>query len=137
RRPEHDGPRFGGEEAGGAGRPAAGAEPARDGRAGSLTLRAAALALALMLAPAAAAQEAPAVPVYGFEVVRVWPHDRTAFTQGLVWHDGALLEITGRYPSTVRRVRLEDGEVLDLRTLDTTYFGEGLTELDGRVFTLT
>lgn len=100
-------------------------------------MRAAALALALMLAPAVAAQEAPSVPVYGFEVVRVWPHDRTAFTQGLVWHDGALLESTGRYPSTVRRVRLEDGEVLDLRTLDTAYFGEGLTELDGRVFTVT
>jgi len=97
-------------------------------------LRAAALVLALLIAPAASAQD---VPVYGFEVVRVWPHDRTAFTQGLTWYAGHLLESTGRYPSTVRRIRLEDGAVLDRRTLDAAYFGEGLTEIDGRVFTLT
>ena len=101
-------------------------------------MRAAAIALALLVAPvAASAQEPPAVPVYGYEVVRVFPHDRTAFTQGLAWHDGQLLESTGRYPSTVRRVRLEDGAVLDLKVLDTAWFGEGLTEIDGRVFTLT
>ncbi|MBF0664621.1 MAG: glutaminyl-peptide cyclotransferase [Brevundimonas sp.] len=100
-------------------------------------MRAAVLILALLLAPAAAAQEPVSVPVYGYEVVHVWPHDRTAFTQGLAWHDGGLLESTGRYPSTVRRVRLEDGAVLERRVLDTVYFGEGLTEIDGRVFTLT
>jgi glutamine cyclotransferase len=101
-------------------------------------LRAAAIALALLFTPAAAgAQEPPPVPVYGYEVVRVWPHDRTAFTQGLTWHEGDLLESTGRYPSTVRRVRLEDGAVLSLRVLDTAYFGEGLTEIGGRVLTLT
>jgi glutamine cyclotransferase len=103
-----------------------------------VSVRAAAIALAFLLAPVAApAQERPPVPVYGYEVVRVWPHDRTAFTQGLAWHEGRLLESTGRYPSTVRRVRLEDGAVLDLEILDTAYFGEGLTEVDGRVFTLT
>ena len=101
-------------------------------------MRAAILALALLFTPAAAgAQEAPPVPVYSYEVVRVWPHDRTAFTQGLAWHDGDLLESTGRAPSTVRRVRLEDGAVLDLQLLDAAYFGEGLTEIDGRVLTLT
>ncbi|MCS6624572.1 glutaminyl-peptide cyclotransferase [Roseibacterium beibuensis] len=104
-----------------------------------------AIALALLLTPAAAvarpadlpAQEPVSVPVYGYEVVRVWPHDRTAFTQGLAWHEGDLLESTGRYPSTVRRVRLEDGAVLDRRVLDIEWFGEGLTEIDGRIFTLT
>ncbi len=80
---------------------------------------------------------APAVPVYGYEVVREWPHDPRAFTQGLVWRDGELLESTGRYPSTVRRVRLEDGAVLQRRELDPSLFGEGLTEIAGRVFTLT
>lgn len=101
-------------------------------------MREAAIALALLFTPlAAAAQEPPPVPVYGYEVVRVWPHDRTAFTQGLAWHEGDLLESTGRYPSTVRRVRLEDGAVLDLEVLDTAYFGEGLTEIGGRVLTLT
>lgn len=106
-------------------------------------MRAAALALALSLLPAAAAAQAAApsaqaeAPVYGFEVVRAWPHDRAAFTQGLIWHDGGLIESTGRYPSTVRKVRLEDGAVLSRRILDTTYFGEGLTEVGGRVFSLT
>jgi glutamine cyclotransferase len=91
------------------------------------------LGLTAWWAPAAAAQ----VPVYGFEVVRTFPHDRRAFTQGLAFRDGELLESTGRYPSTVRRVRLEDGAVLQRRELDDAYFGEGLTEINGRVVTLT
>ena len=104
-----------------------------------------ALLLVLLLTPPAASAQtaapataAPApVPVYGFEVVRTFPHDRRAFTQGLAFRDGELLESTGRYPSTVRRVRLEDGVVLQRRELDDAYFGEGLTEIDGRVVTLT
>ncbi len=92
------------------------------------------LGLAAFVAPAAAVAQ---VPVYGFEVVRTYPHDRRAFTQGLAFLDGELLESTGRYPSTVRRVRLEDGVVLQRRELDDAYFGEGLTEIDGRVMTLT
>ena len=86
--------------------------------------------------PASAPAQA-SVPVYGFEVVRAYPHDRRAFTQGLTFRDGALLESTGRYPSTVRRVRLEDGAVLQRRELDEVYFGEGLTEIDGRIVSLT
>jgi glutamine cyclotransferase len=99
---------------------------------------------AVCLAPTAAAAQTPpspppatTIPVYGFEVVRTFPHDRRAFTQGLVFHEGELLESTGRYPSTVRRVRLEDGAVLQRRELDDAFFGEGLTEIDGRVVTLT
>jgi glutamine cyclotransferase len=86
--------------------------------------------------PAPAAAGAP-VPIYGFEVVRTYPHDAGAFTQGLVFRDGELLESTGRYPSTVRRVRLEDGAVLHRRELDPTLFGEGLTVFEDRVLTLT
>jgi glutamine cyclotransferase len=105
-------------------------------------LRLLALLLAfLALAGAVEAQTVPdprqALPIYDYEVVRVWPHDRNAFTQGLAWFGGGLLESTGRSPSTVRRVRLEDGSVLQRRTLDPSLFGEGLTEIDGRVFTLT
>ena len=108
-------------------------------------MRVAALAFVLLLAPipaaaqSAAAPAAPAtpVPVYGFEVVRVYPHDPAAFTQGLVFRNGELLESTGRYPSTVRRVRLEDGVVLQQRELDEDYFGEGLTAVGDRVLTLT
>lgn len=98
-----------------------------------------ALLAGLLLAGSAAspASGSPVVPVYGYEVVRVWPHDRNAFTQGLAWRNGELLESTGRYPSTVRRVRLEDGVVLQRQELGSALFGEGLTEIDGRVFTLT
>lgn len=91
----------------------------------------------LLLADPTAAPAPPPVPVYGYEVVREWPHDPGAFTQGLAWRNGQLLESTGRYPSTVRRVRLEDGGVLQRRELDPTLFGEGLTEIAGQVFTLT
>lgn len=84
-----------------------------------------------------AASSTAVTPVYGYEVVRTFPHDPTAFTQGLVIRDGVLLESTGRAPSSVRRVRLEDGVVLQKRALDAEYFGEGLTEIDGRLITLT
>ena len=102
-----------------------------------LALPASAAAQAPGPAPSSSPQPAPArVPVYGYEVVRTFPHDPTAFTQGLVIRDGVLIESTGRNPSSVRRVRLEDGVVLQKRDLDPEYFGEGLTEKDGRVFSL-
>ena len=89
--------------------------------------------------PATPAPEAPPPhpPVEVFEVVRAYPHDPGAFTQGLVIADGRLFESTGRFPSTVREVRLEDGEVLAMAELDMVYFGEGLTELNGRLYSLT
>ncbi len=86
--------------------------------------------------PAPSAPSA-AVPIYDYGVVRTFPHDPTAFTQGLVLRDGVLLESTGRAPSSVRRVRLEDGVVLQKHELAPEYFGEGLTEIDGRLVTLT
>ena len=89
--------------------------------------------------PATPAPEAPPPhpPVEVFEVVRAYPHDPGAFTQGLVIADGRLFESTGRFPSTVREVRLEDGEVLAMAELDMVYFGEGLTEMNGRLYSLT
>jgi glutamine cyclotransferase len=99
------------------------------------------IALLALPLPAAAQTASPPpavrVPVYDVDVVREWPHDDTAFTQGLAWRDGQLLESTGRSPSTVRKVRLEDGAVLTRRVLDSAIFGEGLTEIDDRVLTLT
>lgn len=85
----------------------------------------------------ASSPAAAQVPVETWEVVRTYPHDPGAFTQGLVFRDGQLLESTGRYPSSVRRVRLEDGVVLQKRELDMVFFGEGLTEIDDRIVTLT
>lgn len=90
--------------------------------------------------PAPAPQPAPAAtPIarYGYEVVASYPHDPSAFTQGLVIADGVLTESTGRHPSSVRRVRLSDGEILTRRDLDPALFGEGLTVMDDRAFSLT
>jgi len=93
-------------------------------------------------AQTASAQTAPAVqppapPVYGYEIVNTYPHDPAAFTQGLIYRDGVLIESTGRHPSSVRRVRLEDGVVLEKTELPVEYFGEGLTDWADRVLTLT
>lgn len=68
-----------------------------------------------------------AVPVYGYRIVRVYPHDRHAFTQGLVYLNGELYESTGlNGASSVRRVELRSGRVLQRLSLDGKYFGEGL-----------
>jgi glutaminyl-peptide cyclotransferase len=67
------------------------------------------------------------VPLLGYKVVRSFPHDRQAFTQGLVYLDGVLYEGTGMNgKSGIRKVRLETGEVLQVRPLDAQYFGEGI-----------
>ncbi len=69
------------------------------------------------------------IAVYGYEVVRSYPHDPAAFTQGLVFRDGFLYESTGRNGrSTVRKVRLETGEILEQVMLGQQFFGEGLTD---------
>jgi glutaminyl-peptide cyclotransferase len=76
--------------------------------------------------------------VYGYEVVREYPHDANAFTQGLIYVDGFLCEstgITGR--SSVRKVRLETGEVIQQRAVNRADYGEGLTEWRGRLIQLT
>lgn len=74
------------------------------------------------------AQAPAAVPVHGYEVVRNYPHDATAFTQGLLYRDGHLFESTGlEGQSTLRQVELETGRVVRRHDLDKTLFGEGLT----------
>ena len=86
-----------------------------------------------------AQQRAPAGPLlWAARVLASYPHDPGAFTQGLVVHDGQLYESTGQYGhSSVRRVDLETGRVEQLKPLNFTYFGEGLTILDGRIYQLT
>lgn len=72
------------------------------------------------------------------EVVRTLPHDRDAFTQGLVVADGALYESLGRYgESRVRRIDLATGDVRTEAWLASTLFGEGLTRVGGRLIQLT
>jgi len=79
-----------------------------------------------------------AAPVYGYEVVNTYPHDRTAFTQGLIYRDGVLFESTGlNGGSSLRKVRLETGEVLQRSAVDKRYFAEGLTDWGSRLIQLT
>lgn len=75
---------------------------------------------------------------YTYEVVNAWPHDPQAFTQGLVYLDGQLLESTGlNGRSSLRRVELETGRVLKKVNLPSEYFGEGLAVLRDRIYQLT
>ena len=76
--------------------------------------------------------------VYSYRVVNEYPHDVDAYTQGLVFHDGELYEGTGLYGhSSLRRVELETGSVLQIHELDDKYFGEGITIYDDRIIQLT
>jgi glutaminyl-peptide cyclotransferase len=68
------------------------------------------------------------LPVYGYQVVRSYPHDPNAFTQGLQYLDGFLYEGTGlNGRSSIRKVRLETGEVVQRRDVSSQHFGEGIT----------
>jgi len=79
-----------------------------------------------------------AVPVYGYEVVNTFPHDPEAFTQGLIFHDGALLESTGlERHSTLRRVELQTGKVLKKIDVPAYFFAEGMTLFGGKIYQLT
>ena len=78
------------------------------------------------------------MPLYGFKVVHVYPHDRHAFTQGLEFHGGFLYEGTGLYgQSTLRKEELQTGKVLQEITLPPQLFGEGITVLNERIVQLT
>lgn len=72
------------------------------------------------------------------EVVQSFPHDPGAFTQGLIWSGDVLLEGTGKYgASTLRKVDLESGRVELSVPVDPKIFGEGITELNGKIYQLT
>jgi glutaminyl-peptide cyclotransferase len=77
-------------------------------------------------------------PVAGYRVVHVFPHDSQAFTQGLVYLDGVFYEGTGlNGRSTIRKVKIETGQVMQMQKLDSQYFGEGIAILNDTLFQLT
>jgi len=81
---------------------------------------------------------APEVETFGYRVVNAYPHDADAYTQGLIYHDGFLYESTGRNgQSTLRKVVLETGQVVQRRALGQEYFAEGLTDWGPRLLQLT
>lgn len=80
----------------------------------------------------------PNAPVVAVQQVRSYPHDSTAFTQGLVWRDGKLYESTGRYgESSLRIVEVETGRVVQRVDLAQTYFAEGLAAIGDTLYQLT
>jgi glutaminyl-peptide cyclotransferase len=80
----------------------------------------------------------PSAPVIKYRVVHVYPHDPQAFTQGLVFLDGYLYEGTGlNGRSTIRKVRLDTGEVLQVQKLESQYFGEGIAVKGDTLYELT
>ncbi|MGO9514595.1 MAG: glutaminyl-peptide cyclotransferase [Steroidobacteraceae bacterium] len=79
-----------------------------------------------------------AVPIYDFEIVHTFPHDPTAFTEGLFYLNGFLYESTGlEQHSSIRKVRLETGEVLQKFDVPAQYFGEGIVNWKSRLISLT
>ncbi len=77
-------------------------------------------------------------PRFTYKLIKKYPHDENAFTQGLLVDGGFLWESTGRYgQSTIRKVDLETGEVLNSHSLDDDLFGEGLAMFDNQLFQLT
>src|SRR3954452_22396965 len=79
------------------------------------------------------------VPEYAYEVVHAYPHDPTAFTEGLFYSNGFLYESTGLESgrSSVRKVRLETGEIVQKYQLPDQYFGEGIVKWRGKLYQLT
>ena len=97
------------------------------------------LAAALAAVACGPATEADGVPEYTYEVVHVYPHDRSAFTEGLFYYDGYLYEGTGDWGrSSIRKVKLETGEVVErCDNPDASIFGEGIVKWKDRLYQLT
>ncbi len=73
-----------------------------------------------------------------YQLIKSYPHDTHAYTQGLLFHDGSLYESTGiEGQSTLREVELETGRVLRARSLPSHYFGEGLELVGDTLYQLT
>ncbi len=85
------------------------------------------------------AMESDQVWIYSYEVLNTYPHDPEAFTQGLIFEDGIFYEGTGLRGgrSSLRKVEVETGEVLQIINLDNPYFGEGITTFGDKIYQLT
>lgn len=87
--------------------------------------------------PANTARSAP-LPVYGYEIVKAYPHDPKAFTQGLIFHNGFIYEGTGEQgESSLRKVELATGKIVQKFELPDEDFGEGITLLNDKIYQVT
>ena len=83
-------------------------------------------------------QQFSEIPTYSYRVVHSFPHAPDAYTQGLLYDDGFLYESTGQYgQSSLRKVELETGTVVQLHQLDDRFFAEGLALFGNRLLQLT
>lgn len=83
-------------------------------------------------------QHQDSIPVYDYVILNTYPHDPSAFTQGLVYENGCLYEGTGLYgASSLRKVDLATGTVLKIFHLPSMYFGEGITIYNDSIVQLT
>jgi glutaminyl-peptide cyclotransferase len=86
----------------------------------------------------APSQQTAGLPVFGYRIDRVYPHDPKAFTQGLQYVDGFFYEGTGQNgQSSIRKVKVETGEVVQKRDLPAEHFGEGITVWKNELIELT
>ena len=93
---------------------------------------------AAIVAQTKTASKGPTAPILRPEVVKAYPHDRGAFTQGLFFMEGQLWEGTGlEGRSSLRRVELETGKVVQKHDIGPQYFGEGLAPFGNQLFELT
>ena len=89
-------------------------------------------------APANKPAENLVVPTQGYQIVGMWPHDTSAFTQGLIFIDGKMYESTGQEGrSSLRQVDLQTGVVAKKVNVPEPYFAEGITQLNGKIYQLT
>ena len=96
------------------------------------------LGVAVVSMAAVDAGQTGAAPVWRYDLIRSYPHDPEAFTQGLVFRDGFLYESTGRNGrSSLRRVVLETGRVVQRVAVDRRYFAEGLASWGPHLVQLT
>jgi glutamine cyclotransferase len=92
----------------------------------------------ILMAVASGSGARAAVPIYGYDVVHSYPHDPAAFTEGLFYLNGYLYESTGlEQHSSIRKVRLETGEVVQKYDVPAQYFGEGIVNWHNRIVGLT
>jgi len=103
-----------------------------------LTQRALAVLLTVLVFGGFSAALAATTPVYTYKVVRTYPHDPTAFTEGLFYKDGYLYESTGlEGQSSIRKERLETSQVIQRIAIPDQYFGEGVVAWKGKLIELT
>lgn len=94
--------------------------------------------LNVVIAVTTLSQVRAAVPEYTAEIVTTYPHDSHAFTEGLLYQDGFLYESTGREgQSSIRKVQLDTGAVVQQHDINSKYFGEGIVIWQNRLIELT